>query len=540
MPLHNLNKDKEEMVELLLQHMNSGRRSFDEFIKTKKSKVAVSKDALFKRPKEALPHSPCPWLLPCPLFPRNCKIFPSHHRYHIMHNGSEDKDKDINSEEFPKELGNLKGLIRLDLSHNGLEEVPKEIGTLGELGRLYLSHNSLEEVPKEIGNLKRLTYLHLSNNLFTELPARIENLEKRELSEIDLRSNPLQEHGDTGKTLGWRDLHRIFGNNAIFSEDISDLLYAPAMEKLYAKLDARPISWNREELKKIQIESVPSLDLDGKDILNIWGRLKDHAEKSGLLEDYSKVEDYFKNLCAAQDNPEGQKHIRDLTGAVLTRMEENIRANEAQGVDELAALLCTMNIDLGMCTHRQLMAMEMIYSKLYCRSTVLGSFEDFIRAKLAVLKDTTINAVFCPPEIDQNVHVLHYWKHRLRNDLGTGVEYSLEDALCLEIDPFQGNKAEALEEFYSYSCFIPCRAIVKIRDEINDPKSKKRLCEAGLFLMGDTCVEQDYAYIRRLFDFENWEQMRSPNPASITSEGVKNLLVKMGILKATQATAIPC
>ena len=52
-----------------------------------------------------------------------------------------------------------------------------------------------------MGGLANLRYLDLSSNNLMLLPVTLENL--RNLEALDLRGQPLQEHG---ATLGWRDL----------------------------------------------------------------------------------------------------------------------------------------------------------------------------------------------------------------------------------------------------------------------------------------------------------------------------------------------
>ena len=79
----------------------------------------------------------------------------------------------------PPELGELAGLITLDLSYNRLTGgIPPELGTLGSLWNLDLSSNRLTGgIPPELGSLPGLAFLILSDNRLTgEIPAELGDL----------------------------------------------------------------------------------------------------------------------------------------------------------------------------------------------------------------------------------------------------------------------------------------------------------------------------------------------------------------------------
>ena len=93
--------------------------------------------------------------------------------------------------ELPKEIGQLTGLTKLNLSRNILSELPKEIGQLVGLTELSLSTNRLSELPKEIGQLTSLTKLNLQSNQLSMLPKEIGQLTK--LTNLSLYINLLNE-----------------------------------------------------------------------------------------------------------------------------------------------------------------------------------------------------------------------------------------------------------------------------------------------------------------------------------------------------------
>jgi len=88
-------------------------------------------------------------------------------------------------EAFPAELGKMKSLRELGLHHCALRAVPAFIGELKSLENLNLSWNRLSSLPKELGELSGLTKLDLSYNKKLEaLPAELGKM--KSLRELDL------------------------------------------------------------------------------------------------------------------------------------------------------------------------------------------------------------------------------------------------------------------------------------------------------------------------------------------------------------------
>ncbi|MGO2232757.1 MAG: leucine-rich repeat domain-containing protein [Marinomonas sp.] len=85
--------------------------------------------------------------------------------------------------------GELKGVIRLQLSEN-LTTFPEAIFDLADsLEILDLSNNSLSELPADLSRFKKLRILFCSNNQFTELPKALGQCEKLEM--IGFKSNQI-------------------------------------------------------------------------------------------------------------------------------------------------------------------------------------------------------------------------------------------------------------------------------------------------------------------------------------------------------------
>lgn len=412
-------------------------------------------------------------------------------------------------------------LMYLLLSHNRIGALSGgDINKMPNLEYLALNDNSLLEIPEEIGGLKHLQELHLDNNLIGFLPHSILNL-KSSLTKLNLESNPLKKLGEEGKTLGWWNLHENFEAQVKFSDNIIDQLSEdPRVEKLFTELDAKDLRWNREELKNIATAPLPSHGLDRNGILELWGRVKGWAIRR-KLEGYATVEKYIKEELYPEDQenaflrngPERQNYMMDLMEEILKKILE--RMESAEGSEPLAALNA-MGEGRKSSIDEKLRLLQKIYAELHGRSTLAGNFKDFIRGEVAVLKDSAINQMFCPEGIEENVCILNEWRYRLREDLGTGMNYDLGANVALDKDPFHGIRFNALKKFYS--SFTPKYVIEKLQRVINGPQNEKRRVEAYTYLL------------ETLFEV-NEEAPRSIRLNPIKSEEVEHFLVKMGILK---------
>ena len=68
------------------------------------------------------------------------------------------------------------GLVKLDMSHNGMVEISKHIGDLVNLEELNFSSNKIVTLPAAIGNLHKLKKLNISRNQITAICPQIGNL----------------------------------------------------------------------------------------------------------------------------------------------------------------------------------------------------------------------------------------------------------------------------------------------------------------------------------------------------------------------------
>ncbi|KAJ6664979.1 hypothetical protein lerEdw1_005210 [Lerista edwardsae] len=95
--------------------------------------------------------------------------------------------------DFPKEIGNLIHLEKLDLNQNQIRVIPEGVfSCFSKLNHLRLNNNRLEGLPKDLAACSgSLQYLNLSNNYFRVVPGVV--LELKRLQEFYIQNNLLQQ-----------------------------------------------------------------------------------------------------------------------------------------------------------------------------------------------------------------------------------------------------------------------------------------------------------------------------------------------------------
>jgi hypothetical protein len=91
---------------------------------------------------------------------------------------------------IPRELGYLKNLRVLNISHNAITEIPDTIAFLSKLKALNVGHNKLVELPSSIGQLPKLVIIIANNNNLISLPRELAHLTN--LISLNISNNPLK------------------------------------------------------------------------------------------------------------------------------------------------------------------------------------------------------------------------------------------------------------------------------------------------------------------------------------------------------------
>jgi len=150
--------------------------------------------------------------------------------------------------------GELKGIVRLQLSEN-LETFPEAIFDLAEsLEILDLSNNNLSELPADLSRLKKLRVLFCSNNRFTELPRVLGQCPQLEM--VGFKSNQISTVSSDSLPTLTRWL--ILTNNQIVSlpEDIGRLVRLQKLALAGNRLVSLPMSMiNCQKLELIRLSA---------------------------------------------------------------------------------------------------------------------------------------------------------------------------------------------------------------------------------------------------------------------------------------------
>ncbi|XP_031380503.1 TMV resistance protein N-like isoform X2 [Punica granatum] len=96
---------------------------------------------------------------------------------------------------LPDSLGDLESLVVLELSNTELSALPDSVGRLSKLQRLQLYSTKMEELPDSLGDLESLVNLELSNTELSALPDSVGRLSK--LQRLQLYSTKIEELPDS-------------------------------------------------------------------------------------------------------------------------------------------------------------------------------------------------------------------------------------------------------------------------------------------------------------------------------------------------------
>ena len=438
---------------------------------------------------------------------------------------------------LPNEIGGLKVLQELYLSGNRLRTLPNEIGELKVLQELYLSGNRLEALPEEIGMLTGLRTLNLSGTGLRSLPASIRNLSNTIILLNLSDANNLLENGE-GDALGWRQLMGIFGDHLYFSDKRNKVLPPlVAEEEVYEKMNKKALHWNVKKLKLIKEDPIPKHKHDGKYILKLFRRKLKEYEPESDSSNKKTIENYIKVLYKVEDNTFGiwemyeelVETTKDMLEAIFLKMAEKVDSRIEDEINDVKSYLSVISEGVKYCPDGQISRFSMIYSALYSRSEFVNSIEDFVKQRIAFLKNYIFGMTVTPGTDTQNVHVLNYWKHELREELGLNALESKLGLLLGQDYMFGGNPGNVLDAFYSK--FTENYVIKEIMRSIN--VNQKMLNESGSFLINKSCMKgkELHAYLENLFVFEGDKE--DFIYTEINEKGVEEILVWMEILIRT-------
>ncbi|XP_007542108.1 leucine-rich repeat and calponin homology domain-containing protein 1 isoform X6 [Poecilia formosa] len=130
---------------------------------------------------------------------------------------------------LPESIGQLHGLMELDISCNEITALPRHIGRLKALRELNVRRNLLCVLPEDLADLP-LVKFDFSCNKVSTIPVCYRKM--RQLQSLQLENNPLQSPPAQICIKGKVHIFKYLSIEACRSEKMPDSLYLPVMERL--------------------------------------------------------------------------------------------------------------------------------------------------------------------------------------------------------------------------------------------------------------------------------------------------------------------
>ncbi|KAM0681357.1 hypothetical protein GINT2_000557 [Glugoides intestinalis] len=324
--------------------------------------------------------------------------------------------------------------------------------------------------------------------------------------------------------MGIRELIEHFRDRFVFETEKKMETYRLIKEELYARLDKEPIHWNRERLKELRLSPVPTRSLSDKDILKIWTTdLRKYCNNTYENETnlIKKIDSYLNVLFTREEIPDGLQReysiIKDLFEYIFKTLKEMIET-DSNGVRSYVTVLAHR---MCFCPTGKIEGLEHMYSIL-SGSVFDNNLIGFIEHQVAAYKDIILTETVAIKN-PQNVHIINYWRNKMKEELGLVVEYK-ENFLPISLDKFGNSDGNMLEAFYKR--FSPQFIIDKLKESINE-EHKWVIESAGLLIGKEEVFE-------KCFDFEDdviEDELTNNLVKNIKAEGVEEILLDLKILK---------
>ena len=297
------------------------------------------------------------------------------------------------------------------------------------------------------------------------------------------------------------------------------------MEEAYTKIKNRPLSWNYNVLRQLRRIPISRMKLSKEEILSQWQKFK-HLLNSGHQE---KFERYIDELFDFTNEDLGRKfphQFRDEIICMLSTIfrsfsnEELIMSDPMKIISNMCGILRRMKY----CSDRQVDEIRFAYYLVDGKVDPNSTLETFIKYTVAEEKEKEriFEIVVTPPNKVQNVHVLNYWKYKMRNEIG--FDFELKSRVgTMNQDRFQRVKGNTL--YFFYSKFTPEHMITILTEQLNSVQNKRQLNEAASIIFHSS----DEILFRECFDYENNEKDIFEY-SGINKTGTKYLLIHFSII----------
>ncbi|TKS66817.1 Leucine-rich repeat and calponin -like proteiny domain-containing protein 1 [Collichthys lucidus] len=145
---------------------------------------------------------------------------------------------------LPETIGQLHGLMELDISCNEITALPRHIGRLKALRELNVRRNLLCVLPEDLAELP-LVKFDFSCNKVSTIPVCYRKM--KQLQSLQLENNPLQSPPAQICIKGRVHIFKYLSIEACRSEKMPDSLYLPVMERLNL---SRPTTGSVEDMEQ--------------------------------------------------------------------------------------------------------------------------------------------------------------------------------------------------------------------------------------------------------------------------------------------------
>lgn len=411
-------------------------------------------------------------------------------------------------EEFQIRSNNLKSLPYtfglsmvnlkyLDLGDNKITSLKGNFNfLLPHLVHLNLDQNQIADLPENFGsNMRSLQYLDLSHNNIKTLPIGIiHNL--KNIKEIDLRGNKnLRSRGVYKKSLGRQELINIFGSRL----KIDEINFTS--NHLKHQLVSRPLIWNFCELKNYNTQEFTILDceptsryfnriirklenfvveesnnLSKRRKINLFASIELEQEDLNRTNSLDTV-DYayeLRNYILYLFSPCAYDKIGNKNSKSILKFLFHIFSyiDQIKDIDLIKTYLSIILSCADKCDLRQYEELERLYIQITEQVYYKDCIESYIKYQVSVLKTRVFKSSLAIPNLDENIHIVDYWRLRLKDYLGLPERNFFPSFFgIVGEDPYENNGSLVFSIFLS--AFTPEYVIEYLVNLINDEKDRR-------------------------------------------------------------------
>jgi len=389
---------------------------------------------------------------------------------------------------LPELVGGSK-LIELSMGLNKFTEIPGAVYKMEKLCILGASYNQIASISPAISNLTNLCHIDLEGNVITSVPYEVVATRKS-LVHLEVIENPLDLVG-TESHMGKFELKKIWNKLTYeWAKTRTESEYYEANyiieDDVYARLDSHRLGWNRDRLRALRVERVPSHTLTEERILEIWDQQIEPAiinKEEGATVRGCITRIYHPDIKEEKENvievyfPLAKDMIEGIL--LLLTNEQNITDH-----DKIRSHIGGIADAARYCIDRLMSELRFSYYTLHGRTDPSASLKSFVENYVSTAKEDIFDSVVTCPSDKQNVHTNMFWKYQMRDRLG--FDFGFDSELYGVDEVFHYNPANVIDAFYR--SFTPRRIIWLLTDAINT--NKVRMCEA-LQLISELDLSED-------------------------------------------------